>query len=703
MDITRTYFKLMAAASLCICTSNIFAESLWKDQPSTLAARSLEANQQISKARSVTLDHAAMANLLLQTTGNEDVQARSQNTLSIEVPLPNGSNVTLALEKTNLLPSELAASYPTIRTYKVSQQSGYIISGRVDFTSHGFHALLQTQDGQTLLIDPETVGDMSQYLSYRKTDLNNSQPHQCSTPEAHDHAEFSPVQEQSSIAARSNAGGLMEYRIAIAATAEYTQAQGGSVEDAMSAIVTTLSRVNHIYEQSLGVRFKLVENNDSLIYTNSSTDPYTNHRIEELLDENQINIDRVIGNENYDIGHVFGTSGGGLAYISSLCNGSSKAKGVSGISRPHGEFFNVDFVAHELGHQVGATHTFNADQGICTSGARTASTAFEPGSGSTIMSYAGGCGTDDVQSFADAMFHSGNIEQISRNITIGTGSFCGTQIDHDNQAPVVFAGTSQSIPANTPFELTATASDVDNDSLLYSWDQKDAGTSSSIDIDTGDNALFRVLPTTTNANRSFPALLTLLGGSPITGETLPQTDRTLNFQVSAYDGYNTPSMDQIQLNVVNTGKTFKIENEEEAYATGAQSTIYWETADTAKSPINCSAVDLYLSTNNGGSFNYLIANSLSNSGVANIFIPNHIPNTFTGRFKLSCSNNVFFNVSTSAFLLNSDTSLIETYTRSTNTTATDNRSSASGGGSTAPLFIFATLILFFFRKQKLTK
>ncbi len=697
MEMAKTYFKLLTAVSFCICTNNGFAQSLWQDQENTTAARALEVTDYVNKARSLRLDHEAMASLLLQTDLDNNIQARGLNSLSVEVPLPDGRNVILALEKTNLLPQELASSYPSISTYKVAKATGDIISGRIDFTNKGFHALLQTKDGETLLIDPETTGDLGQYLSYRKTELSNHTPHQCNIPAAQHPIQFSSLQKLTNVAARTHSHSLTEYKIAIAATAEYTQAQGGSVEDALSAIVTTLSRVNHIYEQSVGVRFRLVENNDELIYSNSVTDPYTNFQIENLLEENQTNIDRVIGNENYDIGHVFGTSGGGLAYISSLCNNSTKARGVSGISRPSGEFFNVDFVAHELGHQLGATHTFNADQGICTAGARTSSTAFEPGSGSTIMSYAGGCGTDDVQSFADAMFHSGNIEQIRQNITNGVGSVCGIEITQDNEAPTVFAGNSHIIPANTPFELTAIAADLNNDPLTYSWDQKDAGDSSAIDFDTGNNALFRVLPATTNPSRSFPSLTTLLGGLEVTGETLPSTDRTMNFQVAVYDSHNAASIDQLQLEVINTGKSFSLENIEEAYATGAQSTIYWETANTEHSPINCTTVDLSLSVNNGGQFNYLVAQSLANNGSATISIPASVPNTTIGRFKLSCSDNVFFNISTSAFILNSDTALVETYTRNTNVIT--NHSSASGGGSTTPLFFITTLFIFIFKRQ----
>ncbi|RVU85555.1 hypothetical protein EOL70_06290 [Leucothrix sargassi] len=695
-----TYLRLILAVSFFCCSSNSFAASLWKDNVANTSARPTALSENTEKARALTLDYTAMANLLLPSAGSE--QARKQNTITIEAPLPDGSNILLELEQTQLLPEALRQAYPTISTYQLTEPQGFIVSGVVDFTDHGFHALLQTYDGQTLVIDPTTQGDLSQYISYQKSDLNNTEPHQCGTDEHH-HSPFAALQSRPSFSARSTAKSLVEYRIAIAATAEYTQAQGGSVSDALSAIATTLSRVNEIYEDSLGVRFTLVENNDLLIYTNASEDPYTNYQIDDLLNENQTNIDRVIGTENYDIGHVFGTSGGGLAYISSLCNDSVKAKGASGISRPYGDFFIVDFVAHELGHQLGATHTFNANQGICTSGARTASSAFEPGSGSTIMSYAGGCGTDDVQSYADALFHSGNIQQVTQNIAFGSAASCGTEVIHGNSAPTVFAGNSHTIPANTPFELSAIANDSDGDILRYSWDQKDVGDSSAIDFDTGNNPLFRVLPLTTSATRSFPALNTLLGGTEIAGETLPSTDRAMTMQVSAYDGYNAPTMDSVELTVVNTGEAFALDNQANAYQIGGTTELFWNTADTQFAPISCTHVDIYLSVNNGISFNHPLVLSTTNDGSVNVTIPSNISSTAYGRFKISCGDNIFFDVSNEAFSLTTDASVIVTNTRSSNADTTTLQASDSGGGSTSPMYFFATLLIYLYRKHKLAE
>ena len=696
--------------SICgLLNTSVFAQTptLWLDQ-SDIAARGLDSkyisnDRGVKNARALTLNTEAMKSLLTPTlkdfTANENIQARAATQISIEMPLPDGSNVQLNLESTAVLPPQLAEKYTSIKTYKVAEANGGIVSGRVDFTELGFHAMLQTVDGQTLFIDPANETTTENYISYRKAEQSSEVAFQCSAPDEHNHEHkpFSPFQSRVAARTRSNEG-IIEYRIAIAATGEYTQLQGGTVSAALSAIATTLNRVNHVYEQSLGIRLSLIEQNDLLIYTNSSIDPYSNYDIENMLAENQKNLDLVIGSSNYDIGHVFGTSGGGLAYIGSVCNGSSKARGASGIRNPNNDSFDIDYVAHEIGHQFGATHTFNSNQGICTSGARTSRSAFEPGSGSSIMSYVGGCGTDDLQSFADAMFHSGNIEQINQNVLTGTASSCGIAHQSSNSAPLAFAGSSYTIPANTPFELKAAATDADNDVLQYSWEQIDIGSASALKVDTGNNPLFRILPPTDKATRSFPSLQTILGTGFVKGETLPSTDRTMNFQLAVYDGHHAPSLDRVSLKVVSNNESFKLHLPASQYKQGTTIGVSWDTANTQHSPINCSSVDLSLSTDGGKLFDVALAKSIPNTGAANVYLPASVASTNSGRFKLSCSNNIFFSISSINFTIDQTIQVTAAGTRSAESDSLAQTPTTGGGGSMNYLISILLLSAFMFRK-----
>ena len=497
-------------------------------------ARSSQTPFPFTNSRAFILDEEKMQRLLKQSQ-----YARKGGELTaIPLPLPNGETVFVTAVVSEVLPPELAKKYPQIQAYKLIDKHNGIINGRLDFTESGFHAMLQTDSGETVYIDPVSIdltspSNSRRYYSYQQKDQHSTTPHQCDLKDQSQKKSFINLEESGYQYQKKSSRNfdLYHYRIAIAATGEYTRLQGGTVSLALSAIVTTINRINQIYERDLGIHFTLVKNNDEIIYTNAYSDPYSNGKSHQLILENQQTLDAVIGESHYDIGHVFGTSGGGLAIINSLCSASSKAKGTSGISQPNTENFYIDFVAHEIGHQLGATHTFNGNSGLCSGNTRTARTAFEPGSGSTIMAYTGICGSDNLQSEADAMFHIGSIQQIRKNIEQKSSSSCGTHTSNLNQAPIVNAGKDYTIPASTPFRLQGSASDPEKDHLTYSWQQIDTGSSASVNHDGGNNALFRARLANSSASRTFPLLSDILTHQKTKGETLPNTQRLLNFKL----------------------------------------------------------------------------------------------------------------------------------------------------------------------------
>ncbi|MCI5141827.1 MAG: hypothetical protein D3909_08905 [Candidatus Electrothrix sp. ATG1] len=343
--------------------------------------------------------------------------------------------------------------------------------------------------------------------------------------------------------------------------------------------------------------------------------------------------------------------------VGSICQSDRKGKGTSGIAAPVGDPYAVDYVAHEIGHQLGAYHTFNGKEGSCQT--NIASSAYEPGSGSTIMSYAGICGDDNLQEHADPIFHSVSYDQIMSYISEGFGSTCGSTGRVDNTAPVVNAGSDYIIPAGTPFVLTGSATDDDGDPLTYRWEERDLGLwqASLSEGDDGFSPLFRTYPSVFTGQRYFPSEQTLIDkNAVIKGEQLPTyKGRTMNFRLTAQDSWGGRSADDMKVLVDSVSDPFAVTfpNGDNRFAPGSKLTVTWDVAGTVNSPISATTVDIYLAVDyskededaweRGLHWGTPLRENTPNDGSEPLTLPEI--ETERARIIIKASNNIFFDIS----------------------------------------------------------
>jgi hypothetical protein len=606
--------------------------------------------------RTLALDFAAMR-AWLRTAPMERTTGSSP--LVVSIPTPDGAFQRFGINQYSMMEASLAARFPDILTYHGQGIDNPVATIRLDVTPAGIHAMVFAPNA-TFLIDPHSQGDVFHYVCYARNGLVRGRPF--TAPQMACNLVASPqrLEELRQLVAMSpqtpTGPQLRTYRLACAATGEYTQFHGGTVTLGQAAIVTAMNRVNGIYETELAVRMTLVANNSGLVYTNGATDPYTNNDGFAMLSENQSNIDLVIGSANYDIGHVFSTGGGGVAGLGVVCAAGSKAEGVTGLPNPIGDPFYVDYVAHEMGHQFGGNHTFNSNVGSCGGGNRNASTAYEPGSGSTIQAYAGICGSHDLQANSDAYFHTISFDEMVAYTNSGGGSSCAVITNTGNSAPVITVPTGGfTIPKSTPFTLTGSATDPNGDALTFCWEEFDLGPAGDPNTPSGNAPIFRSFSPTTNATRTFPKLSDLLNNTQTIGEILPSYARTLTFRLTARDnrsgGGGVDRSSNVQFTVNGTAGPFTVTAPNTAVSWEALTTqtITWDVSNTNIAPVNCANVKISLSTDGGTTFPIVILSSTPNDGVEAITVPDN--QTTTARIKVEAVGNIFFDISNVNFTI----------------------------------------------------
>lgn len=575
----------------------------------------------------------------------------------IKIPLPNGTISSFQIKPSEVLPQELIQKYGlhAFKGYNTRNSKQRI---RLEYnTESGFHAMI-TGTEETIYIDPLQQNDPS-YVSvyYRKDFVNSNKPKvSCSihSPKFSVKADHSYLRTARPLATDNS--NITNYRIAVAATKEYTNFHGGTKQKSLSAITTTINRVSEVYEQEVGITFTLVANNDQIIFTNSNSGGLNNDKASTLIDQSQTTIDSRIGSANYDIGHTVSTGAGGLASLGVVCT-SSKAQGVTGSPQPINDPYDVDYVCHEIGHQFGCNHTFNSNKDGCGNGNRNQSTAVEPGSGVTIMGYAGLCDADDLANNSIPYFHAASYTELTNFITSGSGKNCGTNTQTNNKDPeVIINKTKHTIPKSTPFELIGSATDPNNDLLTYSWEQVDAGNAAnSPNSPSGSSPLFKSYPPIDSPNRTFPKLNDILNGTSTYGEILPNYTRSMSFRLTARDTKGGLHHQEVQHNVDGNSGPFKIlsPNTSSTKTGNSVMNISWDVANTNNAPVSCSLVDILLSTDGGQNFNQVLLSGTPNDGSASITLPNI--NTNRARIKLQANGNIFFDINDANFSIQKST------------------------------------------------
>lgn len=591
---------------------------------------------------------------------------------------PDGRQVEFEAFESSVFAPELAAKFPSIASYVIRSAAG-TENGRVDVSDHGLSAIVRT--GRGLWLIDAVIGDPSRARSYWLSDVPSAdEVWTCHTHEG-EHGEGTHVDDALREALNSrNRGGVRDrggalaqqrktVRLAIACTGEYglhqcaIRGHAPNIDDPIAQIALTVSRANAVFEADMGVHFQLVAGNDAIVYFNPATDPYPDSCdgtggadcSGPYLSVNIANLASAIGNSNFDVGHLMTRVFGGVAYLSSVCS-NNKGGGISGIPRggdAHGLEFLV--VVHELGHQFGATHTFSGTRGRCGNNA-TLSSAWEAGSGSSPMAYAGGCPvgdappSDNIVLFADPYFHHGSIEQMKAFLT--GGAACVLTTTTPNRRPEFASITqNQAIPANTPFELSATATDADGDTLEYSWEQFDNGVrrplSGSGSEDNGMGALFRVFPPRASGLRVFPQMSDVLSAVATPGEQLPSIGGfTRKFRCVVRD-YNVAAGSSEISSVVNlviapssTGFSVLSPASGEVRAAGEQ-VVTWNIGGTSSAPVSCANVTIRLSLDDGATFPTLLG-TFPNTGSATLRM--HGPST-SARVRVEGTDRAFFSVS----------------------------------------------------------
>jgi len=647
--------KTLLIVILTFFSLNSFAQrNLWskitEDKLSNM--EKFERDSRPSKYELFHLDFSNLKNVLL--TAPLDVSGIESNTV-ITFPDYTGKMSNYIVYEAPVMEEGLAERYPEIKSYVGKGVDDKTATIRFSVTLFGLHVMMTSGEAGTYYIDTYTK-DLNNYIVYSRNNISSTKTFSCMTQD--DEIEVLKGIDINSYAnQRAIDGKFRQYRLAMACTIEYAafhvNAAGLSAGTlaqkkaaVLSAMNVTMTRVNGIYERDMSLRMNLVANNDDVIFIDS--DSFNNNVATTLINQSQSVINTTIGSANYDIGHTVSTGGGGLAGLGVVCNNSQKARGITGSPSPVGDPYDVDYVAHEIGHQFGGPHTFSGTGGNCA-GNESPTNAVEPASGSTIMAYAGICGPN-VQSNSDPYFHAVSIASMNA-VMISSGN-CAPQTNNGNNAPVISALSNYTIPRGTAFMLTGNASDSDGSaSLTYCWEQTNAA--SGVDTPTVNQTsgpIYRSFNPTSNPTRYFPRLADLFTGNLTpTWEVTPNVARTLNFALTVRDnqiptgGQTARANMSVTIDASRGPLSVTSQNTDQiVWTPGSTETVTWAVNNTNGSAGGAN-VDILYTADNGATWNVILANT-PNDGSQAITVPS-ISEPYC-RIMVKASGNIFFSVNT---------------------------------------------------------
>ncbi|MFY7911955.1 MAG: reprolysin-like metallopeptidase [Emticicia sp.] len=577
-----------------------------------------------------------------------------QSTNVISLPYQDTTLKQFRVVEYSILPKGANTEFKTYYGQKIDEPS---VSCRISMANDKMYVAI-FNESEIIAIEPRKN---AQKPDEYETFVQEATSFECNAE--HNLLQNGRIRDIEAISNYSNGAVLRTYSFAIMVTNEFYSSRGGTNTSVNTDVIATINTLNGIFERDLAVRFVLVSpiNPSSSNFFYRNTNP-TNSYNQNITSVHSL-LNTVFGSANYDLGHCLHNSGGGVAYLSATCNNSVKGGAWSGIGSPTDMFV----FAHEVGHQFNANHTFSGNGGGCTAGNLSSSDAYEPGSGNTMMSYSGICSNNlNITGGKVNYFHTNSLQSMINYINTGSGSTCATTSNTGNNVPVAVAGTYGIIPKNTPFVLSGSAIDANNDELSYTWEQYDLAASGDIGAlgnstvgsggYTSNNSITGPLFRTTQSSspvRIFPSLTFILNSAnnpdDKEGEDLPSVSRTMNFRLTVRDNRNGGGgvhMSSTAIVVDGNSGPFLItsQNKNTYWVQGSAKTITWSVNNTNNAPINCTNVDILFSSDNGTTFSTVLIANTPNDGSQIITVPNI--STTLGRIKVVPSNPnlVFFDI-----------------------------------------------------------